>query len=391
MKNYVYVLALVAVACNSPRETGFLLKGTLEGVSSGGARLVQYIDSDRTTKVVDSTAFTGGVFMLKGNVPAATMMRVVIEPGNWSFPVVVENADIHVDADTAGSEYYDYTAYHGDKGATVQHYTVTGSAAHTDWQSYEHDPGLKKLDPVIDSLYKASEAAKTKTEEYALRDQADSVEKLKMAAQKQWIDRYIAAHPSSGLGLYLFHEYYEFHIGMPSKELASDLAMFSDSLHGNIQYQALTQKLAVRRALDSGQVAPDFTLMRRDRSKFILSSTRGHYQMIDFWASWCFPCRQAIPHWKEVYKKYHDKGFDIVSVSDDNEWPKWLKAMDEEKMPWEQVCDEFPRKNMPARVADLYLSAYIPMYVLLDKEGRIVLYNPTEAQMDARLAEIFKG
>lgn len=391
MKRILFFASLAVLACNAPRGTGFTLTGALKGVPSGGAKLVVYIDSDRTTKVIDSAAFTGGTFTLKGNVPTATMMTVVIEPGNWSFPVVVENAGIRVDADTTGSRYYDYTAYHGDKGAQIQHYTVTGSAAHTDWQSYENDPGLKQYDPVVDSFYKASEAVKTKTEEYALRDKADSVEKLKMAAQKQWIDRYIAAHPSSGLGLYLFHNYYEFNIGMPSGELASALGMFSDSLHDNIQYQELTQKLAMRQALDSGHVAPDFTLMRRDSSKFTLSSTRGHYQMIDFWASWCFPCRQAIPHWKEVYKKYHDKGFDIVSVSDDNVWPNWFKALDAEKMPWEQVCDEFPKKNMPARVADLYLSAYIPMYVLLDKDGRIILYNPSEAQMDAKLAEIFKG
>ncbi|WP_133996806.1 hypothetical protein [Dinghuibacter silviterrae] len=63
--------------------------------------------------------------------------------------------------------------------------------------------------------------------------------------------------------------------------------------------------------------------------------------------------------------------------------------MDQEKMPWTQVCDEFPKPMMPARVGQLYLSAYIPMYVLLDPEGRIVLYNPTEAQLDAKLAEIF--
>lgn len=113
--------------------------------------------------------------------------------------------------------------------------------------------------------------------------------------------------------------------------------------------------------------------------------------MIDFWASWCHPCREAIPHWKEVYQKYKDKGFDIVSVSDDAKWSDWKRAMDMEKMPWMQVCDEFPVKNMPAKVGSLYMTHYIPFYVLLDKEGKILVYSGKEADIDRKLKEIFES
>jgi thiol-disulfide isomerase/thioredoxin len=79
--------------------------------------------------------------------------------------------------------------------------------------------------------------------------------------------------------------------------------------------------------------APDFTLLKRDSSRFTLSSTRGRYIMIDFWASWCNPCRRAIPHRKKVNEKYHDKGFDMVSVSIDALWSDWFKALDKEQIP----------------------------------------------------------
>jgi thiol-disulfide isomerase/thioredoxin len=390
MKRFLYAVVLCAAACHQKPNDGFTLTGTLKGVPAGGAKLVVTIDSDRSSKIIDSTAFTGGTFTLKGNAPVATLMSLVVEPGNWSFRVFVENGSITIDADTTGAKYYDYTAYHGGKGAEVENVKVTGSVSHADWLSYQNDPALKQYDAVIDSLYKVSEATRDKDAEYAARDKADSVYALKWAKQKDWITRYIDAHPGSGLGLTLFNEYYEFHIGMPSKDFAAVLDKFNDSVRTTTLYGYLSAKLAMRRALDSGQVAPDFTLMRRDSSKFTLSSTRGHYQMIDFWASWCYPCRKAIPHWKEVYQRYHAKGFDIVSVSDDSNWKAWFKAMDQEQMPWPQVCDEFPKPMMPARVGQLYLSAYIPMYVLLDPEGRIVLYNPTEEQMDAKLAEIFR-
>ena len=72
----------------------------------------------------------------------------------------------------------------------------------------------------------------------------------------------------------------------------------------------------------------------------------------------------------------------MVSVSDDSRWPDWFKAMDQEKMPWNQVCDEFPVKNMPARVGSLYMTTYIPFYVLLDNEGS-QLVPPGGADYDA--------
>jgi thiol-disulfide isomerase/thioredoxin len=111
--------------------------------------------------------------------------------------------------------------------------------------------------------------------------------------------------------------------------------------------------------------------------------------MIDFWASWCVPCRKAIPHWKEVYQQYNNKGFEILSVSDDSQWKNWTKAMDAEKMPWKQVVDEFPIKNMPARVGSLYMTKFIPFYVLLDKEGKILVYSGNEEDIDHKLKEIF--
>lgn len=90
-----------------------------------------------------------------------------------------------------------------------------------------------------------------------------------------------------------------------------------------------------------------------------------------------------------MYAKYHDKGFDIVSVSDDSKWKDWFKAMDQEKIPWMQVCDEFPTENMPARVGSLYITWYIPFYVLMGKDGKILVSSGDEKLIDEKLKEIF--
>jgi thiol-disulfide isomerase/thioredoxin len=166
------------------------------------------------------------------------------------------------------------------------------------------------------------------------------------------------------------------------------LHTFSGRATSSPYYEAITDNLTKRKALSPGQIAPDFTLLKPDSSSLTLSSLRGKYVMIDFWASWCHPCREAIPHWKKIYEKYHVKGFEILSVSDDNDWKMWKTAMDKEKMPWHQVCDEFPERYKPARVGALYMTHFIPFYVLLDKEGKILVYTGKEGEIDAALEKL---
>lgn len=167
------------------------------------------------------------------------------------------------------------------------------------------------------------------------------------------------------------------------------MAKFTGQAKSTVYFSNLTDDLQKRKALQPGNVAPDFTLLKPDSSSFTLSSLHGKYVLLDFWASWCVPCRKAIPHWKEVYKKYHPKGFEIVGVTNDIRWSDWFKALDEEKMPWLQVADEFPVKNMPSRVGTMYMTPYLPTYILLDKEGKILLHNASKEQIDQKLKEVF--
>jgi thiol-disulfide isomerase/thioredoxin len=238
-------------------------------------------------------------------------------------------------------------------------------------------------------LGKKIQTTKDIDEQYRYRDQSDSVRKLLNAWKLEQVKNYVDKNPSSVAGAYMLRDLYTWYSDMPFSDMQTLVAKFEGEAKQSKYYNSLQDILAKRKAVMPGSTAPDFTLMKRDSSKLTLSSTRGKYVMIDFWASWCHPCRQAIPHWKEVYAKYHDKGFDILSVSDDSKWKDWFKAMDQEKMPWTQVCDEFPVKNMPSKVGSLYMTTYIPFYVLLDKEGKVLLYTSNETEIDEKLKEVF--
>jgi thiol-disulfide isomerase/thioredoxin len=368
------------------------IKGTIKGVPSGTVRLVANNEDDRTQKTVDSGIITNGSFELRGKLATPQMMTIKLEPGNWSFNVFIENTAIAITADTTGAQHYDYTADGMGKGANIVKFTETGSKNYDDWMVYQNDPGQKQYDPVQAELDKKLTAAgKDVDAEYRVRDQMDSVSNLLFAWQKKKIDEYVKQNPSSVAGVYIFYEYYQWVSGsMPYAVLDEMLNKYTGEAKQSDYYKSLAISRTKLKAVQPGSIAPDFTLLQRDSTKLTLSSTRGKYIMIDFWASWCHPCRQAIPHWKTLYQKYHDKGFDILSVSNDFRWKDWTKAMDEEEMPWRQVDDEFPVKYKPAKVAaGLYMTTFIPFYVLLDKEGKILVYTGDKTKIDAKLEELF--
>lgn len=371
-----------------PRD-GYIIKGKLKGIPSGTVILTSNNQDDRTSKDVDSATITNGNFELKGKVGTPQMMSLKIKPGNWSFQVFIENTALFVTADTSGSLHYDYTMYGSVKGAQIKYFTETGSKNYDDWMKYQNDPAQKQYEPVFTELGKKIESTKDIDQQYKYRDQMDSVKKLLNQWQENYIKDYISKNPSSVAGAYMLRDLYNWYSDLPLADMENMVANINGDAKKSTYYTSLQEIIAKRKAVAVGSVAPDFTLLRRDSSAFTLSSTRGKYMMIDFWASWCHPCRQAIPHWKEVYNKYHDKGFDIVSVSDDSRWKDWFKAMDQEKMPWMQVCDEFPIKNMPAKIGSLYMTTYIPFYVLLDKDGKILVYSGDEKKIDTKLKEIF--
>ena len=109
--------------------------------------------------------------------------------------------------------------------------------------------------------------------------------------------------------------------------------------------------------------------------------------MLEFWASWCGPCRGEIPHLKHVWKEYKDKGFDIVSISVDEENKDWQKALREEKMDWPQLNDP---KGVQGPAQQVYNITGVPACILLDKEGRIYKTDTRGAYLDAELENLCK-
>jgi peroxiredoxin len=139
--------------------------------------------------------------------------------------------------------------------------------------------------------------------------------------------------------------------------------------------------------LNIGSVAPEIKLNNPEGKEIALSSFKGKVVLIDFWASWCGPCRKENPNVRKIYADFHNKGFEIFSVSLDKDKASWMKAISDDKLTWTHVSD---LGYWQSSVVPLYEIKGIPMTVLLDREGKIVAKNLRGEQLAAKVAELLK-
>jgi thiol-disulfide isomerase/thioredoxin len=162
------------------------------------------------------------------------------------------------------------------------------------------------------------------------------------------------------------------------------VAEFKNNNYGEVQ--ALEMELAKSRVYTPGMVAPDLAGDTPEGTKLALSQLRGKYVLIDFWASWCGPCRKENPNVKLNYEKYAAKGFEILGVSLDRDKAAWVNAIAADGLPWKHISD---LKGWQSDLSAIYQVSSIPQTVLLDKSGKIIQRNLRGEQLGEKLKELF--
>jgi len=342
--------------------------------------------SEDGNNILDSAAISKGEFIMQGKIGLPERRLFIISPGTWSFKAFVEDRDISLFIDTSGAQHFGKP---GNTWALIWEVQETGSKLSDVYSNFRSETSLKYYAAIFDSLnQRIKKAYGDETDK--IKAEMDSINRVATAKQKSWIDNYINQHPSSIAGLYIFNEFYQLNPGLDLLYLQTTINKFSGIAKSSVYYKQLTDAVNQLKGIQQDNIATDFTLLNNNKVKFTLSSTRGYYTIIDFWASWCIPCRKSIPAWKKVYATYYDNGLRMVSVSSDANYSDWIKALNHEQMPWIQLIDKYFNENEPAKVSGLYAVSRLPFYILLGEDGKIILNSNDEKIVIKKIEEIFK-
>lgn len=193
---------------------------------------------------------------------------------------------------------------------------------------------------------------------------AANYRELMMAA----LNECFASHPDVEAAAFM---YYVFNRETPLEQYEEGFNKFTERVQNSLLGSNAREEIVARKATREGIDAPAFTLSDREGNAVSLESLRGQVVLLDFWASWCRPCRASMPGLKELYAQYHDKGFEILGISTDTDPEAWKKAVEADQTPWIHVIDAASSEESP-NVAQQYGVHAVPTFFLIDKEGKII-------------------
>ena len=199
------------------------------------------------------------------------------------------------------------------------------------------------------------------------------------------IDSLITKYPASPAAAFYLYRYFTYQL--PQDELKATRAKISSELAGCPYVKDLDGIIKQLENVQIGKVAPEFSLPDTAGVSVSLSDFRGKYVLLDFWASWCPPCRRENPNVVKAFNEYKDKNFTIVGISLDKDKSKWMKAIADDNLAWTHLSD---LKYWDSEIPALYGVRGIPANVLLDPDGVIVAKNITGEDLHKKLKEVIK-
>jgi peroxiredoxin len=364
MRNFfvILVLSISIVSCRMAKDE-YSIKGTIEGVETGKIYLQKLVDGQPQT--VDTTNVVAGKFTFKGKMPIPDIRILCLNERDYLPQFFLENADITVTA----------------KKDSLRNTKITGSSSQDIFKIYMDEmmqlqkevKGLHEKYQAAMKVNNTNEAEKAKIDYQALLDNS-----------LVFIKNFVKDHPKSIVSAYVTVQ--QLAPQIDENELETIVNKFPKEISSSEYVIELKKQVADKKKTSVGVMAPDFTMNDQNGKPFQLSSLRGQVVLLDFWASWCMPCRQENPNVVQLYQKYHSKGFEILGVSLDRSKDKWLQGIEEDKLTWIHVSDLKFWQNAAAR---MYAVTNIPQSFLIDKDGKIIAKGLKGEELNKKLAEIF--
>lgn len=359
-------MAIAAITAQAQQK--FIIKGKLGKLAYPAKIYLQYGRGEGM--VQDSIVLTNGNFQFKGDVPYPIKGLITLKQNDGNTDVFNSDAqDIYLEKGTIiinGS---------GKLGTA----TIKGGKAYAEYLRLQSqlEPLQQKMAPLSAKMRQYFKENNTKSR--------DSLFPYLAAIRKEMTTtetNFIRDNPGSYVSLNML-KYRSTVINLDSFEplynnLKPELKQTADG-------KRMAEKLAIAKRLAPGQPFINFTLNDTEDKPTTLEKFKGKYILLDFWASWCGPCRAENPHVLKAYQQFRNKNFDVVAVSLDVKKDAWVKAIKEDGMPWTQLSD---LKGFKSPVVMEYGIEAIPQNFLLDPQGRIIAQNLRGEELAKKLAEI---
>lgn len=359
---FFWAVVILASCTNQPvNKNQYTINGTIDGDSSGIVYLFKR-ESGKWVKL-DSAQVENNKFKFSNTLDFPEMYYISIKGENKFAPIFVEPSEITFK-----------TSYDNFRSAEI-----TGSEAQTEYDSLQSKLGM--FDEMFSNAWNKIKEARNKDDKEAedkWQKEYDNID----AQMKQFILDNAMTNNKSVVAAYavLRHAYY-----YDEKDLEPIVNNFDPSIKDSPYVKQLSDRVETLKRVAVGQPAVDFTMTDTAGNPVELSSLFGKYLLVDFWASWCGPCRRENPNVVATYNQYHDKGFDILGVSFDESKDKWIKAIKDDGLVWHQVSD---LKGWGNEAGKLYAINSIPANVLLDPSGKIIAKNLSGDDLKDKLSEV---